>query len=67
MEDQVTTAPVASFAELGLCDEIVEALSAKGITAPFPVQALTIPDALGLGLYFEEGEGPRFRKTIRPS
>ncbi|MEZ5540337.1 MAG: uroporphyrinogen decarboxylase [Pseudomonadales bacterium] len=26
---------------------------------------LTIPDAMGLGLYFEEGEGPRFRKTIR--
>ncbi len=26
---------------------------------------LTIPDALGLGLYFEEGEGPRFQKTIR--
>ena len=26
---------------------------------------LTIPDALGLGLYFEAGEGPRFRKTIR--
>ncbi|MFM1896632.1 MAG: hypothetical protein RLZZ385_1706 [Pseudomonadota bacterium] len=26
---------------------------------------LTIPDALGLGLYFVEGEGPRFRKTIR--
>ena len=26
---------------------------------------LTIPDALGLGLYFEEGEGPRFRKTVR--
>lgn len=25
---------------------------------------LTIPDALGLGLYFEEGEGPKFRKTI---
>ncbi len=24
---------------------------------------LTIPDAMGLGLYFEEGEGPRFRKT----
>ena len=23
---------------------------------------LTIPDAMGLGLYFEEGEGPRFRK-----
>lgn len=26
---------------------------------------LTIPDALGLGLYFEEGEGPRFKKPIR--
>ncbi|HBO1343799.1 MULTISPECIES: uroporphyrinogen decarboxylase [Pseudomonas] len=26
---------------------------------------LTIPDAMGLGLYFEEGEGPRFKKTIR--
>lgn len=26
---------------------------------------LTVPDALGLGLYFEEGEGPKFRKTVR--
>mgnify|MGYP000524837628 CR=1 FL=1 len=26
---------------------------------------LTIPDALGLGLYFETGEGPKFRNTIR--
>ena len=26
---------------------------------------LTVPDAMGLGLYFEEGEGPRFRKTVR--
>jgi len=26
---------------------------------------LTIPDAMGLGLYFEEGEGPRFRKNVR--
>ncbi len=26
---------------------------------------LTIPDAMGQGLYFSEGEGPRFRKTIR--
>lgn len=25
---------------------------------------LTIPDAMGLGLYFEAGEGPRFRKVI---
>ena len=26
---------------------------------------LTIPDALGLGLYFETGEGPKFHKTVR--
>lgn len=26
---------------------------------------LTIPDAMGLGLYFETGEGPRFRNTVR--
>ncbi|RBW48170.1 uroporphyrinogen decarboxylase [Marinobacter sp. F3R11] len=26
---------------------------------------LTVPDALGLGLYFETGEGPKFRHTIR--
>jgi len=26
---------------------------------------LTIPDAMGLGLYFEQGEGPRFKKIIR--
>lgn len=26
---------------------------------------LTVPDAFGLGLYFEEGEGPRFRHPIR--
>lgn len=26
---------------------------------------LTIPDAMGLGLYFETGEGPRFAKTVR--
>ena len=26
---------------------------------------LTIPDAMGLGLYFETGEGPRFKKIVR--
>ena len=25
---------------------------------------LTVPDAMGLGLYFETGEGPRFRKVV---
>ena len=26
---------------------------------------LTVPDAMGLGLYFEEGEGPRFERPVR--
>ena len=26
---------------------------------------LTIPDAMGLGLYFETGEGPKFKRPIR--
>ena len=26
---------------------------------------LTVPDAMGLGLYFEEGEGPKFRSPVR--
>ncbi|MDM8546790.1 uroporphyrinogen decarboxylase [Candidatus Venteria ishoeyi] len=28
---------------------------------------LTIPDAMGLGLYFNEGEGPRFERPLRNS
>lgn len=26
---------------------------------------LTVPDAMGLGLYFEQGEGPRFERPVR--
>ena len=26
---------------------------------------LTVPDAMGLGLYFETGEGPRFERPVR--
>ena len=40
--------------------------------ARFPLDAailfsdiLTIPDAMGLGLYFAEGEGPRFKKPLQ--
>src|SRR5689334_5289068 len=40
--------------------------------ARFPLDAailfsdiLTIPDAMGLGLHFIEGEGPRFRKPVQ--
>ena len=35
-----------SFSDLGLCDEIVGVIAARGITEPFPIQMLTIPDVL---------------------
>jgi superfamily II DNA/RNA helicase len=41
-----TPAPGASFAELGVPARLVDALSAAGIHAPFPIQAATLPDAL---------------------
>jgi superfamily II DNA/RNA helicase len=36
----------ATFAELGVPAPLVEVLEDEGITAPFPVQAATLPDAL---------------------
>jgi superfamily II DNA/RNA helicase len=45
MSDTASSLP-ETFAALGLNDEIVDALNERGITSPFPVQALTIPDAL---------------------
>ena len=35
-----------TFAQLGLSDQLVRALKQRKITEPFPVQAVTIPDAL---------------------
>jgi superfamily II DNA/RNA helicase len=34
------------FHALGVSPEIIEVLAASGITTPFPIQAMTIPDAL---------------------
>ncbi len=45
-ESPPAEAPVPTWSELGVDDDIVAALEAKGIVAPFPVQALTIADAL---------------------
>ena len=45
MSETATPLP-ESFEALGLSDEIVDVLVERGITSPFPVQALTIPDAL---------------------
>ena len=35
-----------TFADLGVDDDLTRTLASLGITDPFPVQALTIPDAL---------------------
>ena len=35
-----------SFAVLGVPSDIVSALDANGITSPFPIQSMTLPDAL---------------------
>ena len=36
----------ASFTDLGVSDDIVAALTKQGIVDPFPIQTMTIPDAL---------------------
>ena len=35
-----------TFASLGIAPDLAEVLNKRGITSPFPVQALTIADAL---------------------
>jgi superfamily II DNA/RNA helicase len=40
------TKPTASFSALGVEPDLVDALETRGITQPFPIQALTIRDAL---------------------
>ena len=43
---KVSTSLQATFETLGLSPDLVDALARDGITEPFPIQALTIPDAL---------------------
>ncbi|WP_344159790.1 DEAD/DEAH box helicase [Kribbella yunnanensis] len=45
-EDLGTVAEDNQFAALGLAPRLVQRLARDGITAPFPIQAATIPDAL---------------------
>ena len=35
-----------TFADLGVDPALVDTLAERGITSPFPIQTLTIPDAL---------------------
>ncbi|MCX5199874.1 DEAD/DEAH box helicase [Streptomyces sp. NBC_00237] len=44
--DEDDAEPGISFADLGLPEGIVRKLAQNGVTAPFPIQAATIPDAL---------------------
>ncbi|WOX10766.1 DEAD/DEAH box helicase [Streptomyces sp. N50] len=46
VEATTEAAPEVTFASLGLPDGIVRKLAQNGVTAPFPIQAATIPDAL---------------------
>ena len=39
-------APVKTVAELGVPSALTELLAAEGITAPFPIQAATLPDSM---------------------
>jgi uroporphyrinogen decarboxylase len=70
-EYRATRARAGSFLDLCRTPELACEVSLQPL-ARFPLDAailfsdiLTIPDAMGLGLYFTEGEGPRFRKPVR--
>ncbi|MEV7294378.1 DEAD/DEAH box helicase [Streptomyces microflavus] len=43
---EIDAEPTVTFGSLGLPDGIVRKLAQNGVTAPFPIQAATIPDAL---------------------
>jgi uroporphyrinogen decarboxylase len=70
-EYRATRQQAGSFLDLCKNDELACEVTLQPLRR-YPMDAailfsdiLTVPDALGLGLYFEEGEGPKFRKTVR--
>ena len=46
LANRAAALPASSFAAAGVPAPLVAALAATGITAPFPIQAATLPDAL---------------------
>ena len=69
-EYRATRARAGDFMTLCKTPELACEVTLQPVTR-FPLDGailfsdiLTVPDAMGLGLHFEEGEGPRFRKTI---
>lgn len=70
-EYRVTRERAGSFMNLCRTPELACEITLQPL-ARFPLDAaivfsdiLTIPDAMGLGLYFVEGEGPRFERPVR--
>ncbi len=70
-EYKATRAQAGSFMDLCRNAELACEVTLQPLER-FPLDAailfsdiLTIPDAMGLGLYFTEGEGPRFERPIK--
>src|SRR4030088_2517715 len=70
-EYNATRARAGSFMKLCASPDLATEVTLQPL-ARFPLDAailfsdiLTIPDAMGLGLYFAEGEGPRFQRPLR--
>ncbi len=70
-EYRATRAKAGSFMQLCMNPELACEVTLQPLER-YPLDAailfsdiLTIPDAMGLGLYFSEGEGPRFERPVR--
>jgi uroporphyrinogen decarboxylase len=70
-EYKAVRAEAGSFMKLCKTPELACTVTLQPL-ARFPLDAailfsdiLTIPDAMGLGLYFVEGEGPKFERTLQ--
>ena len=70
-EYRATREKAGSFMDLCMNPELACEVTLQPLER-FPLDAailfsdiLTIPDAMGLGLYFSEGEGPRFKRPVR--
>ena len=70
-EYNATRAKAGSFLKLAKTPALATEVTLQPLER-FPLDAailfsdiLTVPDAMGLGLYFAEGEGPRFERPVR--
>ncbi len=70
-EYNAARAKAGSFLKLAKTPALAAEVALQPL-ARFPLDAailfsdiLTVPDAMGLGLYFAEGEGPRFERPLR--